>query len=58
MAQNVDSGVHEQRGYMRYQEDGLADLMIGLAILLGGLYILADWDIPLGPLSVVCTTPW
>ena len=57
MAQNVISGVHERRAYMRYHEDGLADLMIGLSVLLGGLYILADWDVPLGAVWVVLWLP-
>ena len=57
MAQSVISGVHEQRAYMRYHEDGLADLMIGLSVLLGGLYLVVDWDIPLGAVWVVLWLP-
>ena len=57
MVQNVGSRDREHQAYMSYHEDGLLDLMIGLAVLLGGLYLLVDWDIPLGAVWVVLWLP-
>ena len=57
MVQYVDSKERKQRAYMRYYQDGLADLLIGLAILLAGLTMLVDWDIPLGAVWVVLWLP-
>jgi hypothetical protein len=48
---------HEQRAYMRYQQDGVADLFIGLGILLFGLSMLVDWDVSLASLWVVLWLP-
>jgi hypothetical protein len=42
---------------MSYHEDGLLDLLLGLAVLLGGLYIFVDLDIPLGGVWVVLWLP-
>jgi hypothetical protein len=57
MAQNVASNDHGQHAYMSYHEDGLLDLLVGLSVLLGGLYILVDLDIPLGGAWVVLWLP-
>jgi hypothetical protein len=56
MAHTVNSQVNQQR-YVSYHEHGLPDLLVGLAALLGGLYLLVDWDIPLGALWVVLWLP-
>jgi hypothetical protein len=47
----------KEQAYMSYHEDGLLDLLIGLAVLLGGLYIFVDLDIPLGGVWVVLWLP-
>jgi len=47
----------KEQAYMTYHEDGLLDLLIGLAVLLGGLYMLVDLDIPLGGVWVVLWLP-
>lgn len=57
MAQNVGSKEREQRAYMRYHEDGLLDLLVGLGILLAGLTMLVDLDFPLAALWVVVWVP-
>ena len=57
MVENIDSIESEQRAYMSYHEDGLLDLLLGLAILLGGLNMLLDWEISLGALWVVVWLP-
>jgi hypothetical protein len=57
VAQNVSSKGHERRAYMTYHQDGLLDLMVGLAVLLGGIYVLVDLDIPLGAIWVVLWLP-
>ncbi len=57
MAQSVNLSEREQRAYMRYHQDGLADLLIGLGILLAGLNMLLDWDVSLGALWVVLWLP-
>ena len=59
MAQSINPGIDEQRAYMSYHEDGLLDLRVGLAILLGGLTMLLDSDVPLGAVwVVVCLPAW
>ena len=57
MAQNVSLKGDERRAYMSYHEDGLLDLMVGLAVLLAGIYVLVDLDIPLGAVWVVLWLP-
>jgi hypothetical protein len=57
MAQNVSLKGDERRAYMSYHEDGLLDLMVGLAVLLAGVYALVDLDIPLGAGWVVLWLP-
>lgn len=57
MVENIESKGREQQVYMSYHEDGLLDLLVGLAILLGGLNMLLDWDISLGALWVVIWLP-
>ncbi len=57
MAQNVGSKEREQRAYMRYQEDGVLDLLVGLGIVLAGLTMLVDSDFPLAALWVVVWVP-
>jgi len=57
MAQNVSSREREQGAYTSYRMDGLLDLLIGLAILLGGLTLLLDWDVSLGAVWVVVWLP-
>jgi hypothetical protein len=57
MIENIESKGREQQVYMSYHEDGLLDLLVGLAILLGGLSMLVDWDISLGALWVVIWLP-
>ncbi len=57
MAQSVNLSEREQRAYMRYHQDGLADLLIGLGILLAGLNMLLDWDVSLAALWVVLWLP-
>jgi hypothetical protein len=47
----------KEHAYMSYHEDGLLDLLLGLAVLLGGLYIFVDLDIPLGGVWVVLWLP-
>jgi hypothetical protein len=42
---------------MSYHEDGLLDLLIGLAVLPAGVYALVDLDIPLGALWLVLWLP-
>ena len=42
---------------MNYHEDGLLDLLVGLSVLLSGVYILVDLDIPLGGVWVVLWLP-
>jgi hypothetical protein len=53
----MSSKEREQRAYMRYHQDGLADLLIGLGILLFGLNMLLDWDVPLAAVWVVLWVP-
>jgi hypothetical protein len=57
MTHTLDSTVNQRRRYLSYHEDGLLDLLVGLALLLGGLYVLVDWDIPLGGLWVAIWLP-
>jgi len=57
MTHTLNSAVNQQRRYMSYHEDGLLDLLVGLGVLLGGLYMLVDWDIPLGALWAVLWLP-
>jgi hypothetical protein len=57
MAQNVGSKEREQPAYMRYHEDGLLDLLVGLGVLLAGLTMLVDSDLPLPVLWVVLWVP-
>lgn len=57
MAQNVSFSEHQQQAYMRYHQDGLADLLIGLGILLFGAFMVADWDLPLASFWVVIWLP-
>ena len=57
MAQSVSLSEPEERAYMRYHQDGLADLLVGLGILLAGLNMLLDWDVSLGALWVVLWLP-
>ena len=57
MAQNVGSKEREQPAYMRYQQDGLLDLLVGLGVLLAGLTMLVDSDFPLAALWVVVWLP-
>ena len=42
---------------MRYHEDGLLDLLIGLAVLLGGVYAAVELDVPLAAAWVVLWLP-
>ena len=57
MALNVSSRGHERRAYMSYHQYGLLDLLIGLGVLLAGVYVLVDGDIPLGAVWVVLWLP-
>jgi len=57
MAQNVGLKEREQRAYMRYYQDGVLDLLVGLGILLAGLTMLVDSDFPLPVLWVVLWVP-
>jgi hypothetical protein len=57
MAHNIGSREREGQAYMSYHEDGLLDLLIGLAVLLAGIYVLVDLDIPLGAVWVVLWPP-
>ena len=57
MAQRVGLEEREQPAYMRYHEDGLADLLVGLGVLLFGLPMLVDLDFPLAALWVVVWVP-
>ena len=57
MTHTLNSAVNQQWRYMIYHEDGLLDLLVGLGVLLNGLYMLVDWDIPLGALWVVLWLP-
>ena len=57
MVQNVGSRDREHQAYMSYHEDGLLDLMIGLAVLLAGVYVTVNLDIPLGAAWVVLWLP-
>lgn len=57
MAQNVGSKEREQPAYMRYHQDGLLDLLVGLGVLLAGLTMLVDSDFPLAALWVVVWVP-
>lgn len=57
MAQSVSLSEPEERAYMRYHQDGLADLLVGLGILLFGLNMLLDWDVPLAAVWVVLWVP-
>ena len=57
MAQRVGLKEREQPAYMRYHEDGLADLLVGLGVLLFGLPMLVDLDFPLAALWVVVWVP-
>ena len=47
----------QHRAYMSYHEDGLLDLLVGLAVLLAGIYALFDLGIPLGAAWVVLWLP-
>lgn len=59
MAQSINPGIDEQRAYMSHHMDGLLDLLVGLAIILGGLTLLLDSDVPLGAVwVVVCLPAW
>jgi len=57
MAQNVSLKGDERRAYMSYHQYGLLDLLIGLGVLLAGVYVLVDGDIPLGAVWVVLWLP-
>ena len=57
MIHNVGSNEREQQAYIRYHEDGLLDLLLGLAVLLAGVYAAVDLDIPLGAAWVVLWLP-
>ena len=57
MIHNVGSNERDQQAYMRYHEDGLLDLLLGLAVLLAGVYAAVDLDIPLGAAWVVLWLP-
>jgi hypothetical protein len=57
MTHTLNSAVNQQRRHLSYHEDGLLDLLVGLAVLLSGLYMLVAGDIPLGGLWVVLWLP-
>lgn len=57
MTNYVGTQERKEQAYVSYHEDGLLDLLIGLAVLLGGLYILVDLDIPLAGGWVVLWLP-
>lgn len=57
MEQNISSQNDQQQAYMRYYQDGLADLLIGLGVLLAGLFMLLDSDVPLAAAWVVLWLP-
>jgi hypothetical protein len=57
MAQNINSKRLEQQAYMRYHQDGLLELFIGLGILFFGLMMLFDQDFPLAAAWVVLWVP-
>jgi len=57
MTHTLNSAVNQQRRYVSYHDDGLLDLLVGLAVLLSGLYMLVAGDIPLGGLWVVLWLP-
>jgi hypothetical protein len=57
MLHNVSSRDREEQAYMRYHEDGLLDTLIGLAVLLAGVYAAVDLDVPMGAAWVVLWLP-
>jgi hypothetical protein len=57
MTHHIGSREREGQAYMSYHEDGLLDLLIGLGLLLAGIYVLVDLDIPLGAAWVVLWLP-
>lgn len=57
MAYNTRLDERQRRVYMSYHEDGLLDLLVGLALLLAGIYALVDLGMPLGAAWVVLWLP-
>ena len=57
MTHSISSNNQQQRVYTHYDQDGLADLLIGLGVLLAGLSMLLDVDVPLAALWVVLWLP-
>jgi hypothetical protein len=57
MAQNVSSIEREQEAYTSHHMDGLLDLLVGLAVALGGLSMLLDLDVPFAAVWVVVWLP-
>jgi hypothetical protein len=57
MTHSIGSREREGQAYLSYHQDGLLDLLVGFALLLGGIYVLVDLDIPLGAIWVVLWLP-
>jgi hypothetical protein len=57
MTQHIGSREREGQAYLSYHQDGLLDLLVGLGLLLSGIYLLADLDVPLGAVWVVLWLP-
>lgn len=56
MVQNVSSKEREQGAYASHM-DGLLDLLVGLAVALGGLSMLLYWDVPFAAVWLVVWLP-
>jgi hypothetical protein len=57
MKHDIRMNERQHPAYMSYHEDGLLDLLLGLAVLLAGIYALADLGMPLGAAWVVLWLP-
>jgi hypothetical protein len=57
MKDDIRMNERQHPAYMSYHEDGLLDLVLGLAILFAGIYALVDVGIPLGAAWVVLWLP-
>ncbi|NIN66879.1 MAG: hypothetical protein GTO63_19735 [Anaerolineae bacterium] len=57
MAQNVGSIEREQEAFTSHHMDGLLDLLVGLAVALGGLSMLLGLDVPFAAVWVVVWLP-
>ena len=58
MNEKIDLKEIERRAYTSYHEDGLLDILIGVMMMIHGIYVLAEMDIPFYIFIIIASTVW